>query len=133
MGKDEPRDVDAYIAGFPAEVQEKLQGIRAIIREAAPEAEETIKYKMPTYILKGNLVFFAGYKKFISLYPAPQGGAEFNKSVAVYRAEKSTLQFPLDEPIPYGLIAEIVRFRVKENLQKAEAKKRKKGGATEAN
>ena len=77
MAKDGPRDVDAYIAGFPAEVQEKLKQIRAIIRQGAPEAEETIKYGMPTYVLKGNLVFFAAYKKFISVYPAPQGGAEF--------------------------------------------------------
>ena len=119
MAKDGPRDVDAYIAGFPAEVQEKLKRIRAIIRQAAPEAEETIKYGMPTYVLKGNLVFFAAYKKFISVYPAPRGGAEFNRAVETYRAEKSTLQFPLDEQIPYELIQEVVKLRVEENLRKA--------------
>jgi uncharacterized protein YdhG (YjbR/CyaY superfamily) len=119
MAKDGPRDVDAYIAGFPAEVQEKLKVIRAIIRQAAPEAEETIKYGMPTYVLQGNLVFFAGYKKFISVYPTPQGDAEFNRAVEAYRAEKSTLQFPLDEEIPYDLIRVVVNLRVGENLRKA--------------
>jgi uncharacterized protein YdhG (YjbR/CyaY superfamily) len=131
MGSYEPRDIDEYIAGYPPEIQALLQRIRATIREAAPQAEETIKYKMPTFMLKGNLVHFAAYKKFISLYPAPRGSDEFNEALAYYRAEKSTLRFALDEPIPYGLIAEIVRFRVKENLQKAEKKKSKKSGSTE--
>ena len=119
MAKDGPRDVDAYIAGFPAEVQEKLRGIRATIRQVAPEAEETIKYGMPAYVLKGDLVFFAAYKKFISVYPAPRGDAGFNQAVETYRAEKSTLQFPLDEAIPYELVREVVKLRVEENMRKA--------------
>ena len=122
MAKDGPRDVDAYIAGFPAEVQEKLRGIRATIRQTAPEAEETIKYGMPTFMLKGDLVFFAAYKKFISVYPAPRGDARLNQAVETYRAEKSTLQFPLHEAIPYELIREVVRLRVEENVRKAATK-----------
>ena len=94
MAKDGPRDVDAYIAGFPAEVQEKLRGIRAIIRQAAPEAEETIKYGMPTYVLKGDLVFFAGYKKFISVYPTPRGDAGFNQALKLTGLRKHAAVSP---------------------------------------
>ena len=117
-----PKDMDEYIASFPEDVQERLKKVRAAIREAAPEAQETIKYGMPTFTLKGNLVSFAGYKKHIGLYPIPAGSDEFNRQIAAYKAEKSSARFPLDKPIPYELIGELVRYRVNENLEKAAVK-----------
>ena len=96
------------------------------IRKAAPEAQETIKYKMPTFTLKGNLIYFAAYKKHISIYPVPSGSESFNKEIAVYRAEKSTVRFPLDKPIPYDLIDQMVRLRVQDNLSRAAAKEKNK-------
>ena len=119
-----PKTIDEYIAGFPPEVQETLQKIRMTIRKAAPEAQETIKYKMPTFTLKGNLIYFAAYKKHISIYPVPSGSESFNKEIAVYRAEKSTVRFPLDKPIPYDLIDQMVRLRVQDNLSRAVAKEK---------
>lgn len=109
--------VDSYIATFPADVQAILQQIRATIRAAAPEAQETIKYRMPAYVLDGFLVSFAGYKKHIGLYPAPDGDEDFNARLAPYRAERSTVRLPLNKLIPYDLITEIVKLRVAE-LQK---------------
>ena len=117
-----PKDMDEYIASFPDDVQERLKKVRATIHEAAPEAQETIKYGMPTFTLKGNLVSFAGYKKHIGLYPIPAGSDEFNRQIAAYKAEKSSARFPLDKPIPYELIGELVRYRVNENLEKAAVK-----------
>src|SRR5262245_60356846 len=122
-----PKDIDAYIAGFPSDVQEILQKIRVTIRKAAPDAEETISYKMPTFTLKGKyLIYFAGYKKHIGLYPAPRGTEKFNKELSAYRAAKSSVRFALDKPIPFDLISKIVRFRVQENLRRAEARGRKR-------
>ena len=121
-----PKDIDEYIAGFPDAVQEILEEIRRTIRKAAPEAEERISYQMPTFTLKGNLVYFAAFKEHIGLYPAPAGTEEFKKKLSVYRAAKSSVRFPLDEPIPFDLIAQLVKFRVKENLEKAEAEGKKK-------
>ena len=118
----EPQNIDEYITGFPPEVQKILQQIRSTIRKAAPQAEETIKYQIPTYTLKGNLVSFAAYKNHIGLYPAPAGPREFQKELAVYKAAKSSVRFPLDQPMPFGLISKIVKLRVKENLARAEAK-----------
>jgi uncharacterized protein YdhG (YjbR/CyaY superfamily) len=120
-----PRDIDEYIAGFPKDVQRILQRVRKTIRSAAPEAEEKISYQIPTFSLKGNLLSFAGYKKHIGLYPAPKGSARFNQELSVYRAQKSTVRFPLDQPIPYDLITQIVRLRVKDNLKRAAAKGKK--------
>ncbi len=117
-----PKDMDEYIASFPDDVQERLKKVRATIHEAAPEAQETIKYGMPTFTLKGNLVSFAGYKRHIGLYPVPAGSDEFNRQMAAYKAEKSSARFPLDKPIPYELIGELVRYRVNENLEKAAVK-----------
>lgn len=119
-----PKTVDEYIAGFPDDVQAILQRIRATIKEAAPAAEESIKYQIPTYTLKGNLVSFAAYQKHIGLYPAPSGTPEFNQALAVYRAEKSTVRFPLDKPIPYDLISQMVTLRVEDNAGRAAAKKK---------
>lgn len=117
------RDIDEYIAGFPKDVQEILQKIRRTIRKAAPQAEETISYKMPTFNLNGNyLIYFAAYKKHIALYPAPVGVPEFEEEIAPYASGKGTLQFPLNKPLPYNLITRIVKFRVKENRTRARAK-----------
>jgi uncharacterized protein YdhG (YjbR/CyaY superfamily) len=131
MDTTNPTTIDEYIASFPEEIQDKLQKIRQTVRQAAPEAQETIKYRMPTFELHGNLVHFAAFKQHIGFYPAPSGIESFQKELAMYKSSKGAIQFPLDKPIPYGLIAEIVRFRVKENLQKAEKKKGKKSGATQ--
>lgn len=110
--------VDAYIALYPADVQEILQKIRAIVREAAPEAVETISYQMPTFKLHGNLVHFAAYSKHIGFYPIPSGAEKFKEELSAYKGGKGSVQFPLNQPIPYDLIARIVAFRVEENLAK---------------
>ena len=121
-----PKDIDEYIAGFQTDVRKVLEKIRKTIRKAAPDAEETIKYQMPTYILEGNLVHFAAFKKHIGFYPVPRGVAEFEKELSVYEGDKSTARFPLDQPPPIDLIGRIVKFRVKRNLEKAEAKRKKR-------
>lgn len=121
-----PKNIDEYIAGFPHEVQEILERVRLTIRKAAPDAEETIKYQIPTYTLKGNLLSFAAYKKHIGVYPMPAGNEKFRKELSVYRAGKSSARFPLDKPIPFGLISKIVKFRVKEHLERVAAKGKKK-------
>ena len=121
-----PKTIDEYIAAFPQDVQEILKKIRSAIQSAAPQAEEKISYHMPTYFLKGNLVHFAAYKKHIGFYPTPSGIDEFKDELSVYSMSKGAVQFPLGKPIPYDLIGRIVRFRVGENLRKAE-EKRKKG------
>ena len=117
--------IDEYIAGFPAETQAILEQVRLTIRETAPEAEETINYGIPTFTLKGNLVHFAGFKNHIGFYPTPSGIAKFKDELAGYESAKGSVKFPLDQPVPYDLIREMVKFRVAENLQKAEAKKKK--------
>jgi uncharacterized protein YdhG (YjbR/CyaY superfamily) len=124
-----PNTIDEYIAGFPHDVQDILQKIRMTIRKAAPEAEETISYKIPTFNLKGHyLVYFAAYKNHIGFYPAPTGIEKFKNELSMYGSGKGTLKFPLDKPIPFSLISKIVRFRVKENLAKAPTKDKKKYG-----
>jgi uncharacterized protein YdhG (YjbR/CyaY superfamily) len=121
-----PKDIDDYIARFPRDVREILENIRLTIKTAAPAAEETISYQMPTFALKGNLVHFAVWKKHIGFYPTPSGTEKFKKELSVYKGAKGSVQFPLDEPIPYALIGKIVQFRVKENLDKAAAKTKRK-------
>jgi uncharacterized protein YdhG (YjbR/CyaY superfamily) len=121
-----PKDIDEYIAGFPNDVQEILEKIRTTIRKAAPDAEETIKYGMPTFTLNGNLVHFAAFKKHIGLYPVPRGIETFKNELAVYEGAKSTVRFPLDKPIPLNLISRIVKFRVNKNWERAEAKGKKR-------
>ncbi len=120
-----PQNIDEYIADFPPDVQKVLQKIRLTVRKAAPQAEETIKYRMPTFTLNGNLVHFAAFKKHIGFYPTPTGTKEFQKELSIYKGAKGSVQFPLDQPIPFGLISKIVKFRVKENLAKAEAKRKR--------
>lgn len=118
-----PGDIDEYIAGFPTETQEILEQIRATIKKAAPGAEETIKYAMPTFTLKGNLIHFAAFKNHIGLYPAPMGIEAFKKELSVYKGAKGSVQFPIDKPMPLNLISKIVKFRVKKNLEKASNRK----------
>lgn len=124
-GKTKSREIDKVIAGFPKDVQEILEKVRETIRKAAPEAEETINYGIPTFTLKGNLVHFSAFKNHIGFYPTPSGIEKFKKELSAYEMAKGSVKFPLDQHIPYGLITKIVKFRVKENLQKAEAKGKK--------
>lgn len=120
-----PQNIDEYIANFPPTVQAILEKIRATIREAAPEASEAISYQMPTFKLAGNLVHFAAFKNHIGFYPTPSGIERFGTELAAYHKSKGTIQFPLDQPIPYELISAIVRARVEETQAKAAAKKKK--------
>ena len=115
--------IDDYISGFPDDVQAKLNEIRGIIRKAVPEAEETINYAIPTFVLKGNLVHFAGFKNHVGFYPAPRGIEAFKDELSPYKGGRGTVQFPLDKPLPAELITKIVKFRVQENLEKADKKK----------
>lgn len=125
-----PKTIDEYIAGFPKDVQEILEKIRQTIREAAPEAEEAIRYRMPSFKLKGNLVYFAAFKRHIGFYPIPSGIEQFKAELSVYEQGKGSVQFPLDKPIPYDLISRTVKFRVEENLKKAAGKAKRKTATT---
>lgn len=121
-----PANIDEYIANFPAEIQEKLLKMRTTIGKAAPDAEEKISYQMPTFFLKGNLVHFAALKNHIGFYPAPSAIIAYEKELRRYISSKGAVQFPLNEPLPLDLVTKMVKFRVKENLQKAELKTKKK-------
>jgi uncharacterized protein YdhG (YjbR/CyaY superfamily) len=121
------KNIDEYIAASAPEAQAILSRIRKTISAAAPEATETISYRMPAFLLGGVLVYFAAFKRHIGLYPPVKGDAELMKAVSKYAGEKGNLQFPLDQPIPYDLIERIVKLRVKQNLAKATAKKKKQG------
>ena len=111
-------DVDLYIQEFPAATQKQLNKIRAIIKAAAPGAQEVISYKMPAYKLHGMLVYFAGYKAHIGFYPTPSGINKFSPKLKAYKCSKAAVQFPIDQPLPEALINEIVAFRIKENACK---------------
>lgn len=111
-------DIDAYIADFPEDIQATLQEIRATIHKAAPAATEAIKYAIPTFVLNGNLVHFAAFQNHIGFYPTPSGIEEFDKELSVYKQGKGSVQFPLDQPMPLGLITRIVEYRVKQNTEK---------------
>ena len=119
------KNIDEYIAQFPDDVQKILEKIRALIKATIPEAEETISYQIPTFTLNGKyLIYFAGYKNHVSIYPAPRTAEQFKDELATYEGGKGTVQFPLDEPIPYGLIKRIIKFKVKENREKSKGKKK---------
>lgn len=118
--------IDEYIAGFPPDVQGLLQQIRGIVHQVAPDAEEALKYHIPTFVLHGNLVHFAAFKKHIGFYPTPSGIQQFKKELSEYPNAKGSVQFPLDKPIPFELIRRIVEFRVREARQKAEGSKKRK-------
>ena len=116
--------IDQYIAGFPEDIQAKLQKVRTTIHKAAPKAEEKIGYGIPTFTLNGkNLVHFGGFKSHVGFYPAPQGLEEFKKDLSVYKGAKGSVQFPYDKPLPLGLITKIVKFRVKGNSKSSVALK----------
>jgi uncharacterized protein YdhG (YjbR/CyaY superfamily) len=115
--------IDKYIATFPKATQKILQEIRATIKASAPEAEEKISYQMPTFYLKGNLIHFAAWKNHIGIYPTPSGTEAFKKELSSYENAKGSIKFPIDQPMPLDLISKIVKFRVAENLKKAEAKR----------
>jgi len=121
-----PTTVDEYIAAFPPEVRRILQRVRRVARAAAPEAREVISYRMPALKQNGVLVYFAAFKNHIGLYPPISGDADIAKAVAPYAGEKGNLRFPLDEPIPYDLIARITALRLKQDLAKAALKRARK-------
>ena len=118
-------NIDGYIAGFPEPIRRKLEEMRVIVKKAAPGAEETINYGVPTLVLHGNLVHFGGFKNHIGFYPAPSGIEAFKKELSVYEGAKGSIKFPVDKPLPANLITKIVKFRVKENLEKAKQKSKK--------
>ncbi len=118
--------IDDYIAQFPEDVQKMLQELRAVIRTAAPDAEEKISYQMPTFYLNGNLVHFAAYKNHIGFYPAPSGIERFKEELSPYAGAKGSVQFPLSQPVPFELVARITTFRAEENRAKASAKGKKR-------
>jgi uncharacterized protein YdhG (YjbR/CyaY superfamily) len=120
-----PKTIDDYIAGFPPDVRVILQKLRATIRKAAPTAAEAIKYRLPTFVLGGNLVHFGAFKKHIGFYATPTGNKQFREELSAYQGAKGSVQFPLDKPIPYGLVSRMVKFRVKENLERSVAKRKK--------
>jgi uncharacterized protein YdhG (YjbR/CyaY superfamily) len=111
-------EIDNYIEGFPPVVQKQLKEIRAIIKAAAPEAQELISYCMPAYKLNGMLVYFAGYKAHIGFYPTPSGIKKFLPKLKAFKCSKAAVQFPIDQPLPKDLIKEMVVFRIKENISK---------------
>lgn len=117
--------IDEYILRYPPNVQEILRNIRILIQEEAPDATEKISYQMPTFVLHGNLVHFAAHTNHIGFYPTPSGIEAFQKELSRYKSAKGSVQFPLDKPIPYDLIREIVKFRVKESIEKHQNKKKK--------
>ena len=112
------KTIDAYISQFSPDLQATLQTLRKVIQEAAPGATEKISYQMPTFYLNGNLVHFAAFQHHIGFYPAPSGIDAFKKELAAYKGSKGAVQFPLDKPLPLDLIAEIVQYRVDENMKK---------------
>jgi uncharacterized protein YdhG (YjbR/CyaY superfamily) len=121
-----PATIDDYIAAFSPEVQAVLRRIRKLIHSAAPDAKEVISYRMPAFRLNGVLVYFAAFKNHIGLYPPIRGDARLQKAVSPYAGEKGNLRFPLDQPIPYALIERIIELRVKQDLAKAKAQRKKK-------
>jgi len=122
-----PKNIDEYIAGYPPDVQAILRKFRVTIRDAMPDAEETIKYGMPHFTQKGKgVIAFAAWKKHIAIYTVPAGTEKFQREIAPYRAAKSTARFPLNKPIPYPLISQLAKFKLKEHLANVAAKAKKK-------
>ncbi|HSY76093.1 MAG TPA: DUF1801 domain-containing protein [Bacteroidia bacterium] len=113
------KDFNEYKSAYTAEIQKKLEQMRACIKKAAPKAEEVISYGMPAFKLNGILVYFAARSKHIGLYPTASGIENFKKELVGYETSRGTVQFPLDKPLPLGLVTQIVKFRVAENQLKA--------------
>jgi uncharacterized protein YdhG (YjbR/CyaY superfamily) len=118
-------NVDAYIASFPAAVQERLELIRQTIRKIVPEAQEKISYGIPTFTLDGNLIHYAAFRNHIGLYPGAAAIAAFRKDLRNYRTAQGTVQLPPHAPIPCSLIGKIVRFRVRERARAGKSKGKK--------
>jgi uncharacterized protein YdhG (YjbR/CyaY superfamily) len=121
-----PKDINQYIAAFPPAVRAKLRTIRGAIRKAAPQAKEAIKYQMPTFTQHGNLVHFAAYQHHIGFYPAPRALEQFKEELSAYEGSKGAVRFPLDKPVPVGLIGRIVKFRVQQDRERAAARKKRR-------
>ena len=121
-GRGAPKSVDEYIAAFSPDVRKILERIRLTVHNVAPDAQETISYRIPTFTQRGVLVHFAAFRNHIGLYPPVSGDARIEKAIAPYAGEKGNLRFPLDQPIPYALIERIVKLRVKQNTAKAAAR-----------
>ena len=118
------KSIDEYLASFPEDTRKILEELRATINAAAPEAGEKISYNIPTFTLNGNyLIYFAGWKTHISIYPIPTGSQAFNKQVSKYVEGKGTLKFPIDKPLPLKLITKIVKLNVAENLKRTDKNK----------
>jgi len=115
------KTIDEYLSSWPKDVRSRLQAIREAVKEEVPEAEEAIRYQMPTFRLDGNLVFFAAFKNHIGFYPLPSAMEEFREELSHYKTGKGSIQFPMDEPLPLPLIRKIVRFRVEETKRKGRA------------
>jgi uncharacterized protein YdhG (YjbR/CyaY superfamily) len=123
-----PKNIDEYIANYPVHIQEKLEEIRTVIKKAVPDAEEKISYQMPAFARNGILVYFAAYSNHIGFYPTSSGVEMFKEELTGFKCSKGTIQFPIDKPLPSGLITKIVLFRSKENLLRIELKAGKKQG-----
>jgi len=119
------KNIDEYIAEYPKDVQKHLIEMRTTIRKALPNAEEAIKYGMPTYVLNGNLLSFGAYKTHIGFYPAPTEAEEFKKALSPYAASKATARFPLDKSLPLPLISKMVKYLAKRSAEKAKTIKKK--------
>ena len=125
-------EVENYIAQFPEDIRAMLEKIRSLIKNAAPDATESVAYGMPAYKTnKKPLVYFAAFKNHIGFYATPSGHTEFQEALSHYKQGKGSVQFPLDQAIPYELIGKIVKFRVEENKSKAAAKSKRKGAKHE--
>jgi uncharacterized protein YdhG (YjbR/CyaY superfamily) len=111
--------IDEYVKTFPTNIQNILEKMRHVIKEAAPEAVEAISYRMPTFKLDGkNLVYFAAFKNHVGFYPIPSGIEAYKKELSPYKQGRGSVQFPLDKPIPYDLVEKIAKYRVKENRER---------------
>jgi uncharacterized protein YdhG (YjbR/CyaY superfamily) len=117
--KNQFETIDEYISAFPKPIQEILQKLKKTIKESAPQAQEAISYQIPTFKLNGNLVHFAAFKDHIGFFPTPSPIVAFKKELSKYKTSKGTIRFPINEPIPFDLVSKIVKYRVKENLQKS--------------
>ena len=122
METKKPENIDEYIGAFPNDVQEILEKVRMTIQKAAPDAKEKISYSMPAFDQNGIVVYFAAFKNHIGLYALPSGHEAFREELSQYKSGKGSVQFPFTKPIPYSLITKIVKFRVKQNLEKAKKK-----------
>jgi len=118
------KTIDEYISTFPEDVRNILNTLRQTIKEVAPDAQETINYQIPTFTLHGNLVHFAAFKNHIGFYPTPSGMEAFKKELSSYKSAKGSVQFPIDQALPLPLIRRIVEYRVKENMERKQKRKK---------